>query len=92
MSSSSAIPSRRSSQGGGKPDMAITPTWSQTVNRCHMSKRKRESFEVDYYGDDGGCDDGEEPILGRQILPVADLPEDFDGLPVDGMQYLFTVR
>ena len=57
-----------------------------------MSKRKRESFEVDYYGDDGDYDEGGEPMLGRQILPVADLPEDFDGLPLDGMQYLFTVR
>ena len=72
-----------------------------------MSKRKRESFEFDY-GDDGGYEydgydgygydgyDGyeeeEEPMLGRQNLPVADLPEDFDGVPLDGMQYLFTVR
>ncbi|KAF8195676.1 hypothetical protein K438DRAFT_1718903 [Mycena galopus ATCC 62051] len=28
----------------------------------------------------------------RQILPVANLPEDFEGTPEDGMQYLFTVR
>jgi hypothetical protein len=55
-----------------------------------MSKRKRESLEFDY-GDDGN-DDDEEPMLGRQTLPVADLPEDFNGVPLDGMQYLFTVR
>jgi hypothetical protein len=30
--------------------------------------------------------------FGRQILPVANLPEDFEGIPEDGMQYLFTVR
>jgi hypothetical protein len=61
------------------------------------SKRKRESLEFDYgtyY--DGDYDDedygDEEPMLGRQILPVADLPEDFDGVPLDGLQYLFTVR
>jgi hypothetical protein len=34
----------------------------------------------------------EEPSYGRQILPVANLPEDFDGVPQDGLQYLFTVR
>jgi hypothetical protein len=48
-----------------------------------MSKRKWEAF------DDS---DDEEPLLGRQILPVANLPEDFNGIPADGMQYLFTVR
>jgi len=68
-----------------------------------MSKRKRESFEFDYGYDGGyeydgyngygyGYEEGEEPMLGRQNLPVADLPEDFDGVPLDGMQYLFTVR
>lgn len=28
----------------------------------------------------------------NQILPVADLPADFDGTPVDGAQYLAVVR
>jgi len=46
------------------------------------SKRKRDELE----------DSDEEPSLGRQILPVANLPEDFDGEPIDGSQYLFTVR
>jgi hypothetical protein len=36
--------------------------------------------------------DSDEPSFGKQILPVADLPNDFDGKPMDGMQYLFTVR
>ncbi|KAF8663443.1 hypothetical protein AX16_001013 [Volvariella volvacea WC 439] len=36
--------------------------------------------------------DEEEPAFGKQILPVADLPDDFDGEPMDGMQYLFLVR
>jgi hypothetical protein len=52
-----------------------------------MYKRKRESF--DYDDDD---DDDEEPLLGRQSLPVANLPDDFNGIPMDGMEYLFTVR
>ncbi|KAI0650217.1 hypothetical protein C8Q79DRAFT_900011 [Trametes meyenii] len=36
--------------------------------------------------------DEEEPSLGRQVLPVANLPDTFDGVPTDGLQYLFTVR
>ncbi|KAG8968114.1 hypothetical protein FRC03_008674 [Tulasnella sp. 419] len=36
---------------------------------------------------------GDEPSrFGAQVLPVADLPNDFSGEPMDGMQYLFTVR
>jgi len=46
------------------------------------AKRKRDELE----------DSDEEPSPGRQILPVANLPEDFDGEPIDGSQYLFTVR
>jgi Survival motor neuron (SMN) interacting protein 1 (SIP1) len=49
-------------------------------------KRKR-GYSI---GDD---DDDDDTSCGlRQILPVANLPADFDGEPVDGMQYLFTVR
>ncbi|KAI0254667.1 hypothetical protein BJV78DRAFT_1279781 [Lactifluus subvellereus] len=52
-------------------------------------KRKRE-----YGGGDGDGDgDDDDTSCGlRQILPVANLPSDFDGEPMDGMQYLFTVR
>jgi len=46
-------------------------------------KRKRDEFEDS---------DDEEPSFGKQILPVANLPEDFNGEPADGLQYLFTVR
>lgn len=28
----------------------------------------------------------------NQVLPIANLPADFSGVPQDGMQYLFTVR
>ena len=51
-------------------------------------KRKREHVG----GGDGGDDDGDATYGLRQILPVANLPIDFDGEPTDGMQYLFTVR
>ncbi|KAI1786655.1 hypothetical protein LXA43DRAFT_1032771 [Ganoderma leucocontextum] len=47
-------------------------------------KRKADELEDE--------DDEEEPTLGRQVLPVANLPDTFDGVPVDGLQYLFTVR
>ena len=46
-------------------------------------KRKRDEFEDS---------DDEEPSFGKQILPVANLPKDFNDEPADGMQYLFTVR
>ncbi|KAI0368051.1 hypothetical protein BV20DRAFT_969629 [Pilatotrama ljubarskyi] len=49
----------------------------------HAVKRKLEELEDS---------DDEEPTLGRQVLPVANLPDTFDGVPVDGLQYLFTVR
>lgn len=48
-----------------------------------VNKRKRQEPEDS---------DLEEPAPGRQILPVANLPDDFDGDPTDGMQYLFLVR
>ncbi|KAK0490796.1 hypothetical protein IW261DRAFT_1601581 [Armillaria novae-zelandiae] len=47
-----------------------------------MSSRKRARDESD----------DDEPSFGRQILPVANLPADFSGMPMDGMEYLFTVR
>ncbi|KAI0663204.1 hypothetical protein C8Q70DRAFT_1042743 [Cubamyces menziesii] len=48
-----------------------------------LAKRKLDELEDS---------DDEEPMLGRQVLPVANLPDSFDGVPTDGMQYLFTVR
>lgn len=47
------------------------------------SKRKWEDIEDS---------DEEEPAYGKQILPVANLPQDFNEEPLDGMQYLFMVR
>ena len=46
-----------------------------------MSKRKRDDL-----------DDEELVTPGKQILPVANLPDDFEGTPTDGLEYLFTVR
>lgn len=42
------------------------------------------------HGDDD--DDEEFEPSQRQILPVANLPANFDGEPMDGLQYLWTVR
>ena len=50
----------------------------------HIVKRKADELD--------DSDEEEEPMLGRQVLPVANLPDTFDGVPADGMQYLFTVR
>lgn len=48
-----------------------------------VNKRKRGELEDS---------DLDEPAPGKQILPVANLSEDFNGDPADGMQYLFLVR
>lgn len=45
-------------------------------------KRKRDQYDSS----------DEEPSLGKQVLPIAHLPDDFNGEPMDGAQYLFTVR
>ncbi|KIP10679.1 hypothetical protein PHLGIDRAFT_100801 [Phlebiopsis gigantea 11061_1 CR5-6] len=47
------------------------------------SKRKRNDVD---------SSDEEEPSLGKQVLPVANLPANFSGDPEDGLQYLFLVR
>jgi hypothetical protein len=49
-----------------------------------IGKRKR--------GECDSSDDESNNVMGKQVLPVADLPFDFDGVPEDGAQYLFTVR
>ena len=49
-----------------------------------VHKRKRDEYE--------SSDDEDGHVLGKQALPVADLPFDFNGVPEDGAQYLFTVR
>jgi hypothetical protein len=50
-----------------------------------MASMKRKASDMDDL-------DEEEPSFGKQILPVANLPDSFDGEPMDGLQYLFTVR
>ncbi|QRV72890.1 SIP1 domain-containing protein [Ceratobasidium sp. AG-Ba] len=40
----------------------------------------------------GSLDDDEEPTPGNRVLPVANLPDDFNKEPEDGAQYLFLVR
>jgi hypothetical protein len=58
-------------------------------------KRKRDvddegdqDLEEDFYDDYS-----DEPSkFGAQVLPVAELPEDFNGEPEDGAAYLFMVR
>lgn len=59
----------------------LGPAWP--ASNHHLMKRKREEL------DDS---DEDEPAYGKQILPVANLPQGFNEEPADGMQYLFTVR
>ena len=61
-------------------------------NRClpscvrnQMASLKRKRNDLEESEDEG-------PSFGKQTLPVADLPDDFDRPPVNGMEYLFTVR
>ncbi|KAF9790477.1 hypothetical protein BJ322DRAFT_1118091 [Thelephora terrestris] len=49
-----------------------------------IGKRKRDECD--------SSDDESNNVMGKQVLPVADLPFDFAGVPEDGAQYLFTVR
>ncbi|KAN0060692.1 hypothetical protein ACQY0O_007350 [Thecaphora frezii] len=46
---------------------------------------------ADHHPDDADYDDPRE-AYGNQSLPVGQLPPDFDGIPLDGEQYLATVR
>jgi len=50
-----------------------------------MSSSKRKWEDLD-------DSDEDTPAYGKQILPVANLPADFNDEPMDGMQYLFMVR
>ena len=69
--------------------LSPTPQNTASVISAAMSlpasamKRKADEMEDE---------DDEEPTLGRQVLPVANLSDTFNGVPTDGMQYLFTVR
>ena len=57
---------------------------SNMITMPNVLKRKAEELE--------DSDDTEYNLGARQVLPVARLPDSFDGVPEDGMQYLFTVR
>lgn len=53
--------------------------------------REHEAFDEQDDGDDEEYSN-EPARFGTQVLPVADLPDDFSGEPQDGYEYLFTVR
>ena len=72
-------------QGSVEKMINVASTTPNFISESSMLlKRKRDELEEDAEED--------EPSYGKQILPVANLPDDFDEEPVDGMQYLFTVR
>lgn len=51
----------------------------------HNGRKRKRTTQKDN-------DEGEDIARGNQTLPVADLPPDFDGIPLDGSQYLAVVR
>lgn len=58
-----------------------------------IPKRKHDGFARTFNKKDSHTisQESREPF-GNQTLPVADLPEDFDGIPLDGSTYLAMVR
>jgi len=58
---------------------------SLKLSMASMLSLKRKHDEIEDSEED-------EPSYGKQILPVANLPADFNDQPLDGMQYLFMVR
>lgn len=56
------------------------------------SKKKRRKIEAACVHNDEEDEDGDSAALGSQVLPVAELPVGFDGIPLDGAQYLAIVR
>ncbi|UZJ52603.1 hypothetical protein CBS101457_001923 [Exobasidium rhododendri] len=52
-----------------------------------QKKRKRQGF-----AGQSEEDHQDKEVRGNQTLPVADLPPEFDGVPLDGAQYLAVVR
>lgn len=55
-----------------------------------MAKRKRYTDNGQEDGSQQGAGGGDD--YGNQSLPVAVLPPDFDGIPMDGATYLAMVR
>jgi len=54
-----------------------------TPKAMAYTKRRRDTYE-----DDNGAGPVDAPAGSAQVLPVADLPEDFDGEAEDGATYL----
>lgn len=55
-----------------------------------MSTRNKKRSKIEDEDEEGGW--LAEETTGNQILPVAILPTNFDGIPLDGSQYLAVVR
>ena len=60
-----------------------------------MTKRKRDDDDQGDQELEDSFDelvDDEPSKFGAQVLPVAELPDNFNGVPEDGASYLFMVR
>ena len=60
------------------------------LGKSAMSVRQKRKRDGD--GNLGNGAEQEDRHSSYQTLPVADLPPDFDGVPLDGAQYLAIVR
>jgi hypothetical protein len=64
-----------------------------TINFDDFAGGDDDEADEDGYNDHAGRDQAPRGGYGSQVLPVAvQLPEDFDGEPGDGDEYLFLVR
>lgn len=79
--------------------LAMTSSISVSHNDGQRKRKRDEDDDEDNIDADadhdasGYMDDDEEPFkFGTSVLPVANLPYSFEGVPQNGMEYLFTVR
>lgn len=72
--------------------MGRLPTATVDAGEMHPTKKRRRAPEARREDLDDDEEEGDPSVLGFQALPVAELPLGFDGIPMDGAQYLAVVR
>lgn len=72
---------------------ATTSDYLDERGKRKRSEEEDDNYDVSGHDLDGYIDDDDEPFkFGTAVLPVANLPASYDGIPQNGMEYLFTVR
>lgn len=92
---------KRDADDEGEQELGVPPKIPKAPRSMREGNVKKEEEDVSE-DDEGRVNDSavvasavspaDPPRVGNQVLPVADLPDDFDAEPEDGMEYLFTVR